>query len=76
MSITVPDPELTLSETINVEGTLRAVIHRSRSQGDAVLASAAQKLIHSAHLAAVRHPEEFERVKAEVDMQDRFGLGA
>lgn len=74
MSIRVPDPGLTLSEAVNMEGVIRHFIYRSRAQGDAVLASGAQKLVAAAAEAAERNPEEFEKVKAEVEMQGRFGL--
>lgn len=73
-ALEIPDPGLTMSEAVNVEGALRWFLYRSRAQGDAVLESAMEKLVTSLKAAATEHPEEWERVEQEVEMQKRFGL--
>lgn len=72
MSRVVPDPGLTLSETLNAMG----VIHtRLQVTSDAVLESVWDKLRRSANHVYEHHPEEFEAVVNEIQMQKRFGVG-
>ncbi len=71
----IPDPNLTLSEAVNMHAVVRDLLKRSRSGGDAVLQSACNKLIASANIAAEQNPEAFEAVQAEVALQRRFGGG-
>lgn len=70
----IPDPGLTLSEMLNIDGVLRSFIEHSRAEGDAVLEAAMEKLTNSAHEFALEHPDEYEMAVLELGMQKRFGL--
>lgn len=74
-SLRIPDPGLTLSETLNIHGAVLHLLATSRADGDAVLESALEKLAEAGHEIAMEHPEEYAAVQAEVEMQKRFGLG-
>jgi hypothetical protein len=74
VTVVIPDPELTLSEAANLEGTLRWFMHKHRPNGDAVLESAADKIVVAARQVAQTHPEEFDAVAGEIEMQRRFGM--
>jgi hypothetical protein len=69
MSTTIPDPALTLSETLNIMGIIGMALHQ---QSDVVVESAWEKLRLSAAWVAEHHPDEFEAVRAEVDMHKRW----
>lgn len=67
---TIPDPGLTLSETINTMGN---IAHLADLKGpDAILESVWHKLQRSANEFAQTHPEEFKKVEAEIEMQKRL----
>lgn len=68
----IPDPELTLSEAMNVMGV---VYERLQAVADPVLGNAWEKLRLSAAWQAEHYPEEFDAIQGEVQMQKRFGMG-
>lgn len=74
-TIIAPDPGLTLSECVNLQGALLGFLRSHRAGGDAVLESAYEKLRQVARVAGEQHPEAFRAIQAEVEMQERFGGG-
>jgi hypothetical protein len=68
----IPDPGLTMSEAVNMEGTIRQFLSRSTERGDAVLASGCEKLVASLKQAMTEHPDEWELVEREVEMQKQL----
>lgn len=69
MAKAVPDPELTLSETLNVMGQLHVVL---QTRQDAVVASAYEKLRVAANYVAQHDPDHFTEIENEIHMQRRF----
>lgn len=70
----VPDPGLTLVETVNVVGVVNHFLNHSRAEGDAVLESAREKLREVAHSLAMDHPAAYDAAMESVEMEKRFGL--
>lgn len=66
----IPDPELTLSETVNIMGELLMAI--KRTNGDAVLETAWNKLRDSAEIAGRADPEAMAALRGEIEMRKRF----
>ena len=67
---TIPDPGISLSESINAMGVLHFEVLKSGS--NPVLESFWTKLRDATHLYVLEHPDEFEAVKAEIEMRKRF----
>ena len=70
---TVIDPDLTLSECMNIMGV---VYERLQLVTDPVLESGWEKMRLAAADFMDRYPEEFDAFIGEVEMQKRFGMGS
>jgi hypothetical protein len=68
----IPDPRLTVSEAVNVHAALVAYMETATQHGDAVIASALEKLVQAAQVVHRQNPAALDAAEKEYLMHRRF----